>query len=173
LFRFTSSVAVLGATLLTATLTTLAPAAFAETRSKTDGADHVAAKINLKRVTWNYSARRLVMTAKLGKIGNDVQVSTHFSHAGEGYEVASTSVWADGRKSQYLAMAYNVGDWVSVKCPHMRSTRDKQTRTVKVSIPNSCLFDGYELNRPMVYTGLLGDQPGIDRILIRHTLSSD
>ncbi|WP_460844391.1 hypothetical protein [Nocardioides ultimimeridianus] len=137
------------ATAAAALVLTIAPAAQAGTRTVTDPPGDVAAAYDLVATTFSYTRTQLAaVTTIRDVVRRGVVVQLTARHYGEGYVVRARTWWKDGAKQQRLFISYNVGSWQVVSCPGM-STRWRlgPRGTVAISVPNSCTFRGYPLDR--------------------------
>lgn len=127
----------------------VAPAAHAGTRTVTDARGDVAAAYDITATTFSYTRTQLAAVATIRDVvRRGVVVQLTARHYGEGYVVRARTWWQDGTKHQRLFISYNVGSWQVVACPGMTTRwRFGNRGTVAVSVPNSCTFGGYPMDR--------------------------
>lgn len=155
---------------------TAMPAA-ADSRSVADSAPDtgIPAPYDITRVTWDYGDDRLLVTTHLAGVRRKgVVLAARSAHDGEGYEVEARTWWQDGHKVDRLWIAYTTISRDRIDCPGLSSRwRRGEGGFIRLSIPNSCLFDGYEMRDLSVTTSRLG-HPGIyDQVAPAGVLTSD
>lgn len=149
----------------------------AASRVKTDtnpDPDYVTPAYDLRRVKWDYGSDRFVVTAKLGKVKKKVILRASAHHGAKGYEVEAVTRWKDGRKVNRLWIWYNTVSPTRIRCSGLSSKwRLGNSGSIRLSIPNDCLFSGYPMDRFTVMTLKPGAFEGTDTIATRRSLDSD
>lgn len=127
----------------------ITPAARADTRTVSDTRGDVAPTYDITTTTFSYTRSHLAAVATIRKVvrrGTVVQLTAR--HYGEGYVVRARTWWQDGIERRRLFISYNVGSWQVVSCPGMTARwRFGTGGTVAISVPNSCTFGGYPMDR--------------------------
>ena len=153
---------------------TAAPAD-AETRTRGDHVwESVPDRLDLMKVRWSYGEDRFVVAAHLDAVRRkDVLLHARSSHEGEGYEVEARTWWREGRKVDRLWIAYNTQERTRITCPGLESHWKRGDEgTIRISVPNACLFDGAAMDDLRVVTSRSGSSEAIDRIVSRRSLTS-
>jgi hypothetical protein len=146
----------------------------ADTRSLADTVSAVGeprAPYDLRRVTWNYTSDRFVVTSsRMGRHKQDVGVTVRAAHDGEGYEVEARSWWEGRKKSDRLWISYNTVSRTPIDCPGLRSRW--RLNFVRVSIPDECLFDGAPMRDFSAATSTSDTSEVLDEIVTAGRLTS-
>ena len=132
----------------------------AATRTVADSAPDtgIPAPYDITGVAWDYGDERLVVTAHIAGVRRKgVVLSARSAHDWEGYEVEARTWWEDGKKVDRLWIAYNTISRNHIDCPGLSSRwRRGEDGFIRLNIPNSCLFDGYQMRDFSATTYRLG-----------------
>ncbi len=135
----------------------------------------IPAAYDLKGVTWDYDDDRLRVTGDIARVRRKgVVLTARSAHDGEGYRVVARTRWRNGTKVDRLWIWFNTLDRTRVDCPGLSSRwRLGEDGFIRLSIPNSCLFEGHRMLDLSVTTYRAG-YPGIlDQVASAPTLASD
>jgi hypothetical protein len=148
--------------------------AHADTRSLQDTVSSVGEPrppYDLRRVTWNYTDERFVVTSsRMGRHKQDVVMTVRAAHEGEGYEVEARSWWEGRKKLDRLWISYNTVSRTPIDCPGLRSRW--RLSFIRVSIPNECLFDGAPLRDLSASTSTSDTSEVLDEVVTSGRLNS-
>lgn len=154
-------------------LSTPMPAS-ADTRSLEDavstGAEPAPA-YDLRRVTWNYTSDRFVVTSsRMARAKQGVVLTARAAHDVEGYVVEARTWWEGRKRFNRLWIWYNTVSRTPISCPGLRSRW--RLNLIRLSIPNECLFDGAPLRDFSTATSRPGSAGVMDQISSAHRLDT-
>ena len=149
----------------------------AATRSRVDSApddEQVTARYDLTRVTWDYTSEWLVVTARMATARKEgVVLDSRSAHDWEGYEVEARTWWQRGRKVDRLWIWYSTDVRTRIDCPGLRSRwKLGDEGLIRLSVPNTCLFEGYPMRDLLVMTHQPGAAAWTDRVASAARLTS-
>ncbi|UUZ59628.1 hypothetical protein [Nocardioides sp. B-3] len=150
--------------------------AHADTRTVTDTAPDagIPAAYDIAGVTRDYDDDRLLVTSDMARVRRKgVVLTARSAHDWEGYVVVARTWWEDGQKVDRLWLWANTVTRTRVDCPGLSSRwRPGEGGLIRLRIPNSCLFDGYQMRDFSATTNRLGFAGIYDPVASAGVLSS-